>query len=180
MKRRFAFEVVVVLLFAVAFAGAQTEAPKPPPPRPLSLTARLTAAKTVFLKNGGGSDVPFNIISDGIQGWGRYQVVDSPDKADIVVEVTSPQTDKGVSVTSKTTTDPQTGYPSQSTSSSHEFGSSRISVVVRDAKSKMTLWAASETPKSALREKARNDNVVEASQDLLRQFRERVEPDLAK
>jgi len=180
MTRRSQLANIALMLLAFAVAGAQSPAPQPAPTRPLSTTARLAAARTVYLKNGGGSEVPFNVISDGIQGWGRYQVVDSPEKADIIVEVTSPSTDNGVSVTSKTTNDPQTGYPSQSVSSTHEFNVSRISMVVYDARSKMPLWSGSETPKSALREKARNDNLVEASDTLVRDFRQRVEPDLSK
>lgn len=180
MNPRCVFQAIALLFIALTFAGAQTEPQKTAPPRPLSPSARLNAARTVYLKNGGGSNVPFNVISDGIQGWGHYQIVNSLDKADIVIEVTSPSTDKGVSVTSKTTTDPQSGYPSQSTSTTREFNTSRISVRVYDPRSNITLWSASETPKSALRENARSHNIVEAAENLVRQFRQRVEPELVK
>jgi len=49
---------------------------------------RMAAAKTVFLKNiGGNSDIPFNVISRDFESWGCYVLVDSPDDADMVIEI---------------------------------------------------------------------------------------------
>lgn len=177
MYRQLLAALISVTLFA-SIACAQTQSN--PKAKPLSPTARLRAAKTAYLKNAGGSEVPFNVISDGIQGWGRYQIVNSPDKADIIVEVNSPREGGGVSVTSTTSTDPQTGMPTQSTTTSHELSVARITMIVYDAKSKMALWSASEQPKSAMREKTRNDNIVEAAEHLVTKFHQRVEPELAQ
>lgn len=148
--------------------------------KPLSPIARLTSAKTAYLKNAGGSDVPFNVISESIEGWGRYQMANAPEKSDIIIEVTSPSTGNGVSVTSTTSTDQRTGLPSDSTTTTHELSVARITLIVYDAKSKMALWSASEQPKGAMREKARKDNIVAAAQRLVTKFREHVEPDAPK
>jgi hypothetical protein len=52
-------------------------------------------------------------------------------------------------------------------------------MIVYDARSKMALWSSSEQPKSALRQKNRQDRIVETAQRLVSQFRQRVEPEPA-
>ena len=126
------------------------------------------------MKNAGGSEIPFNVIEGGIEGWGRYTLADSPEKADLIVEVTAPSEESGVSVTSKTTT--ETGRAQQSTTSSRELGTGPIKLVVYDARNHVPLWSASENPKGAFKQKNREDNLVEAAQKLVHQLRERVEP----
>ena len=88
-------------LIAILFTGlwAQDAAPNL-----LSPLARLTAAHTAYLKNAGGNELPFNVVSEGVEGWGRYRIVNSPEKSDIIIEVTSPDGAGGVSVSSTTAT----------------------------------------------------------------------------
>ena len=164
-------------LIAILFTGlwAQDAAPNL-----LSPLARLTAAHTAYLKNAGGNELPFNVVSEGVEGWGRYHIVNSPEKSDIIIEVTSPDGAGGVSLSSTTGTDPRSGLPVESATSSHELSVSRITVIVYDAKSKMALWSGSEQPKGAMRAKARKDNIVQAAQRLVTKFREHVEPDATK
>lgn len=162
----------------VAFAIGQDA--KTPTTRTLSPTARLTAARTAYLKNGGGGGIPFDVISEGVQGWGRYQIVNSPEEADLVIEVASTSSGNGISVSGGSSTDPRTGFPTESATNTRELSVDRIRLVVYDARSKMPLWSASEQPKGAMRDKARKDNVVEAAQRLVTKFRERVEPDAPK
>jgi hypothetical protein len=170
MSRRVLIFGFVLLTFLSGFAQA-------PPARTLSPTARLTGAKTVLLKNVGGSEVPFNVISEGVQNWGHYRLVEDPEKADLIIEIAAPNGGNGVSVTSTTGNDPKSGFPTQSVTSSRELSVARITMIVYDAKSKVALWSASEQPKGGVREKTRKDNVVEASQHLVTKFRERVEPE---
>jgi hypothetical protein len=167
---------VLVCLTTIAFS----QDPKAAAPKPLSPSARLAAAKTAYLKNAGGSEIPFNVISEGVQGWGRYQIVGAPERSDIIIEVTSPSGVGGVSVSSSTSTDPRTGMPANTSTSTSELSVARITLIVYDSKSKMALWSSSEQPKGAVREKARQDNVVRAAQHLVTKFRQRVEPDASK
>jgi hypothetical protein len=169
---------IAFLMVLASFVAAQ--APATSTSRPLSPTARLMAAKTAFLKNAGGSSVPFDVVSDSIQGWGRYQIVPSADQADITIEVTSPNDGNGVSVSTSTSTDPHTGMPRDSTTTTRELTVARITMTVYDSKSRMALFSASEQPKKAMRDKARKDNIVEAAEHLVSQFRARVEPDANK
>jgi hypothetical protein len=48
-------------------------------------------------------------------------------------------------------------------------------MTVRDAKSKTPLWSATEQPKFAMKQKAKEDNLVKASQLLVSKFHDRIE-----
>lgn len=175
----------VLLAAVVLFAGSSlsqnppsTPAPEKKPPVFVPPSVRLKEAKSVFIKNGGGSDIPFNVIESGVEGWGRYLLAESPEKADLIVEVTSPSEETGISVTSKTTTG--SGPTEQSTTSSKELGSGPIKLVVYDARNHVPLWSATEQPKGAFKQKNREDKLVEAAQKLVHAFRERVEPQTAQ
>jgi hypothetical protein len=168
--------VLVPALVFLALGAVGQEAAKPAPP--MNPFTRLTAAKTVFLRNGGGSEIPFNVIESSMEGWGRYQVVNSADKADLIVEVTSPREDSGgVTVSSSSKTDGM-GRPEQSTSSSRDISPSGgpVKIVVFDGRSKAPLWSGSEQAKSAMRQKQREDNLVQAAEKVFIKFHDRIEP----
>jgi hypothetical protein len=188
-RRRVAIGAAVGLpvLFAVcAVAGQEPKAPKAEqkaaePGKSSTFVpplVRLTSAKTVYLKRSGGTDLPYNVISSAIEGWGRYAVVTDPEKADIVIEVSAPDEGGGVTISSSTNTNTVSGRPEQSTSSSRQLGSGGgpIRMVVFDAKSRVQLFASSEIAKSAIKQKTREDNLVEAAQKLFLKFHDRVEP----
>lgn len=170
----------LLLVAAGSFAQEKPSEPKPTPPV-LNPTARLNLARTVFMKNGGGSRIPYDVISSGVEGWGRYKLVGSPEKADLIVEVTSPDSDDGgFSVTSSTSsTSPKTGLPETSTNTTRQVstGGGRITIMVYDAHNHVRLWMESEQAKSAMRSKARDANLIEAAEKLITKFRQRVEPD---
>lgn len=171
--------LLLFLLLGSAFTFSQdqkptsTEAPKFVPP-----SVRLKEAKAVYMKNGGGSEIPFNVIESGMEGWGRYTLVDSPEKADLIVEVASPMEDTGVSVTSKTST--ESGHMEKTTKSTRDLTVGQIKLTVFDARNRVPLWSATEKPKGAFKQKNREDNLVESAQKLVRKFRERVEPQTAQ
>src|SRR5512146_2341912 len=90
-----AFSMLPVAALAQETAPAPAAEPKKPPS--LATSARLAAAKTIFVKQGAGSDLPFNIINSAFESWGRYLPADSPDTADLVIEVSAPN-EGGVSL----------------------------------------------------------------------------------
>ncbi|HEU5401973.1 MAG TPA: DUF4136 domain-containing protein [Terriglobales bacterium] len=162
--------------FAQEPAKTAPEAAKPTPP--LSPLLRLNSAKSVFLKSSGGSDIPYNVISSSMEGWGRYEIVKSPDKADLVMDITAPSDGGGgVSVSSSTSND-QFGRPQDSVSSSRDLssGGTTVRLVIYDARSKAPLWSASEEAKGAMRQRSREDNLVKASEKLFTKFHDRIEP----
>jgi hypothetical protein len=175
---RGALALLATLVIAILATGAapaqEKETPEQKKPAFVPPSARLAAAKSALVKNAGGSEIPYNVISSGLEGWGRFKLVDSASEADIVVEVSSPGEQGGVSVSSRTRSG-ATGRMEESTSTSRNLGSDAIKLVVYDAKTHVALWTASEQPKSALRQKAREDNLVQAAARLVTKFRERLE-----
>lgn len=170
--------LTTLLLFASLVAAGQEQ------PKPLAVTptARLAAAKTVFLRNGGGSDMPFDAISSSFQDWGRFAVVDDATKADLIVEVTSPddgrKKDKdeggggfGVTSQGKHVAGRETDQPSTPVSTRND-----VLMTVRDARTKAVLWSATEPPKGVEKGMSKADKFVAAGTRLMAKFRERVEP----
>jgi hypothetical protein len=166
--------VLAIIATGTTFAQEPSKQPEKKPGF-VPPSARLAAAKSALVKNAGGSEIPYNVISSGLEGWGRFAMVDSPSKADIIVEVLSPQEEGGgVSVGSKTRSG-ISGRMEESTTTSRNLSSGPIRLVVYDAKTHVALWTASEQVKNAMRQKVREDNLVQAAARLLTKFRERME-----
>jgi hypothetical protein len=173
MRRRL-LSWVLALVSLMSIAAAQQPA-KPA----MTPSAKLAVAKTAYLKRAGAGDIAWNVITSGLEGWGRYTLVETADKADIIIEVSQP-TEGGFSVSSSTTSTTPTGEKQDTKSSSTRVTSGPIKLVVYDTKSKMGLWSATEQPKFAMKQKAREDNAVAAAQLLVTKFRQRVEPEPAR
>jgi len=81
--------LVSLLLFALTLQlTAQQSTPTPPPS---AVPGQIATAHTVFLSNAGAShNFPvdatsaYNQVYAALQGWGRYQLVDSPAQADLI------------------------------------------------------------------------------------------------
>jgi len=164
------------------FAQQQTPADNPPakPAAPsVSATTRLLNAKTIVLKNVVGGDIPFEIVSNAVIGWPRYTVVDALEKADLLIEVSSPDPPKknedggGAKIQSGGAgdRDPRALQPSTPSNSLTD-----VKLVVRDAHTKAILWAGSEPAKEAFRQAKTDENLLEATQKLVRRLHDRVEP----
>ena len=181
--------LLVSLIFVSLACAAQEAAPAQEAAAPtpaaardralISPQARLMAARNAYLSNAGGNDIAFNVISGAVEGWGRYILVDSAEKADIVIEITAPQDEKkNTDEENKTHVSGGSGGRGGPTrpDPGKVPGDPRIKMVVRDAKTKAVLWAQSEAPKDSFRDKKRNDNFVQVAQHLFEQFHNRVEP----
>jgi len=170
--------IAILCLLSGLSAFAQEQ---PPEPRKyMTPQARMAAAKTVYLRNAGGTDIPFNVIQAGIESWPRYLVVNSPDQADLIIEVLSPEEiSKNTSVGAKVGT--KGGQAAPSSSANDAFAPTPIiKLTVFDAKTKVVLYSASERPKNAWKEKARTDSQIECAQKLLALLHNRVEPPKAE
>lgn len=139
-------------------------------------TARLVSAKSVFIVRTHGGKIPFETIRTTIDDWDRFTLVDSADKADLIIEVASAGGDDDVRVSSTMNPSIQTGRVEQSTSSSKDISSTEVSMTVLDAQSKHVLWRGAESAKYAMRQKARENNLVEAAEKLAAKFHARLEP----
>jgi len=145
-------------------------------PMALSRSQRLAAAKTAFIKKVEGSEIPVNVITNSLEGWGRYTLVSAPDKADPLIEITSPEEQPSSVTINGSHNNPLTGHPEQSSSTSRNISNVPIRMSVLDAKTRLPLFTATEQPKHALKQKSRDDNLVEAAQTLFMKFHQAVEP----
>lgn len=141
-----------------------------------SPTARLTSAKNVFIVRAHGSNIPYDTIRTTIDNWERFTLVDAADKADLIIEVASEGGDNDMRVTSKMGPNYQTGQMEQSSSSSKDLSSTQVSMTVSDAHNKRVLWHATEPAKYSMKEKTRENNLVEAGEKLASKFHDHLEP----
>jgi len=137
----------------------------------LSIATRLASAKTAFLKRtGNGDNAAYDVVSSTLDGWGRFQPVNTPDKADVIIEIYSLQeTSGGVSASAG-----GGGRRGRSVGRG-DSTPALIRLTVYDAKSHVALWTGSEHPKGALKKIDRENNEVEAAQRLVSKFHDDVE-----
>ena len=172
------FTMLIVFVSGYVVVAQEQATPAPAKPAYITPSQRLMNAKTVYLKNVAGTSIPFDVITGEFEGWGRFTVVDSPEKADLIVEVTSPPDTK--TSTSSGSHISTSGAPEQTVTTSHDISSDRVKMVVQDGKSHIVLWAGTQQAKSAMKQRSYNDNLVEAGQKLMTQFHDRMEPPAAK
>jgi hypothetical protein len=156
--------------------GQASATEKKTPPKFETATARLTSAKNVFISRTEGNKIPYETIRTTIGDWQRFTLVNSAEKADLIIEIASSGGDSGVRVGSSMSPNPETGRMEESTHSSRDLSATEVSMTVRDAHNKRVLWRGTESAKYAVREKARENNLVEAAEKLASKFHDRLEP----
>ena len=167
-----------VLLTTALFAAQKEQKPeerKTAAPT-ISPLARLAAAKTAYLKRAGsGGNIPFEVISETLEGWPRFTLVNAPEKAEIIIEVfCSDDYDVGTATTIRTS--PQTGRPERGARTDKQFAAPEIRLTIYDARTTMPLWQAIEHPKYALKKKDIENHEVEAAQRLVTKLHDQLEP----
>jgi hypothetical protein len=158
---------------------------------PVSSTARLRAARKVCVRERGrGSHIPFNVISSAFSSWPRFVVVDRPEDADLLVEVYGPEDPGSLSIQgplSGSSGNSSYDRSNENRSRMHDgmapnvpgrdnTGDMSIKMAVRDARNGFPLWNGKELPKGAMKQRAKEDNIVAGSQKLFYRFRDLVEP----
>src|SRR5882672_6277589 len=159
----------VLLVSCVVNAGArqQEQEKKPVIQTP---AARLAEARNAqIVRTRGGSNIPYDVIKSTMDGWMRFTLVDTPDKADIIVEIAT-SGDSSVQVSSSSNVSPESGRPEQSSSSRKDLSADEITMTVFDAKNKRVLWRSTEKVKSALKQKTKENNLVEAAERMASKF----------
>ena len=136
---------------------------------------RLAAAKNVFITRTHGSRIPLDVIRSTMEGWERFTFVETPDKADLIIEISSTG-DSGVQVSSSSKISPETGQEEKSNSTRKDISPTDIKMIVFDSRNKRPLWAATESVKFAVKEKGKENNLVEAAERLVSKFHQRLEP----
>jgi hypothetical protein len=167
------FTSFLILLTSGISAFSQQPAEKKPLIETPSM--RLAAAKNVFITRTHGSRIPLDVIRSTMEGWERFTFVETPDKADLIIEISSTG-DSGVQVSSSSNISPDTGQEEKSNSTRKDISPTDIKMVVFDSRNKRPLWAATESVKFAVKEKGKENNLVEAAERLVSKFHQRLEP----
>lgn len=162
------FLLAVVALLCCALFAQQSSKPSAIAPH-----ARLMAARSIYIEHAGAL-LPNDVIGSAFQGWGRYIVVADPAHADLIVSINAPVTDSGISVGAG---DSRRGAPPPASRNASSSDASQISLYILDAHDRVVLWSSRERPKSSMKAKQREDNVVDASLSLFRRFRSVIEPE---
>jgi hypothetical protein len=149
-----------------------------PEKKPLLETplARLVHARSVMVVRSRGSVIPFDVVKSTVEGWGRFVLVENPEQADLVVQVATTGGDSELSVTGSMSPSIESGKLERSTRSSKDLSSSEVSLTVLDARNRRVLWSATETAHYAMKQTARENNLVEAAEKLVSKFHDRLEP----
>src|SRR4029077_17593475 len=136
---------------------------------------RLVSARNVLIVRTHGSRIPFEVIKSTLEGWGRFTLVETPEKADLIIEISSTG-DSGVQVSSSSKVSPETGQEEKSSSTRKDISPTEVKMTVFDSRNKRGLWTATESVKFAMKEKGKENNLVDASERLASKFHDRLEP----
>jgi len=165
--------------FLISIPGASFAGPQQPPTEKKPLietpTMRLAAAKNVFITRTHGNRIPLDVIRSTMEGWERFTFVETPEKADLIIEISSTG-DSGVQVSSSSKVSQETGQEEKSSSTRRDISPTDVRMTVFDSRNKRPLWAATESVKFAMKEKAKENNLVEAAERLASKFHQRLEP----
>jgi len=131
----------------------------------------------VLITRARGNNIPYETIQSTVAGWMRFSLVDTVEKADIVISVES-YGDSDVRVSSTAGPNATTGQMEQSSKTSKDLSATEIRLTVLDAKNKHVLWTSSEKVKFAMKKNAKESNMVEAAERLASRLHDRVETPL--
>ncbi len=157
--------VVICLFFCVFSMSARHRKDIPPAPLP----AIIVNAKKIFLTNGGGSDLAYDTFYSEMRKWGKYQIVGSPDEADLIVELSYSVEHDGTRVWSATNT-----YTKTTQVFSAQIVDQKLILTIYDAKSKAVLWSTIDHLKLARREKNREKETINSAERLVDKLKTRV------
>lgn len=157
----------VLILFLILSVGAFAKSRKDIPQAPLP--AVIAHAKTAFLTNGGGSNLAYDSFYSGMKQWGKYQIVGSPEEADLIIELKYWVEHDGTDVSSFTNT-----YTGKTQVVSSEIIDPQLKLTIYDAKSKNSLWSAIDHRQLARREKNREKEIIKSAERLVDQLKTRI------
>src|SRR5437773_6448513 len=143
-----AARLVAFVLASLTIPSGLPKNRKDTPVAPLP-TVIATAGK-IFLSNGGGSNLAYDAFYSKMKGWGKYEIVGSPEEADLIVELSYRVEDKGTRVWSSTNT-----YNNTTQVHSAQIIDPQLILTIYDAKTKNSLWSETDHRRLARREKNR-------------------------
>jgi 5-formyltetrahydrofolate cyclo-ligase len=133
------------------------------------LPAVIVNAQKVFLTNGGGSDLAYDAFYDEMKTWSKYQIVGSPDQADLIIELAYRVEHGGTRVWSSTNS-----YDGTTQVHSRQIVDPQLVLTIYDAKSKNSLWSTIDHRRFARREKNREKETINSAGRLVDDLKTRV------
>jgi hypothetical protein len=167
-----ALALLAVLLAIPVLAAPVTHAPLP---------NQLTKAKKIFIVKGvgstahtvnGGYDLAFDSFYSEMKSWGRFELTETAEDADLIMQVTYGVNDGPTRVYSMT----NASTNQTSVYSSGTF-SAQLTLVVFDTHTKDALWSASVQPGVAMRKKNQEKEMGIAGQKLAENLIHRMPSD---
>lgn len=147
---RFLLLFLVTISVAVPQRAPIAQSRKDVPFAPLP--AKLHTAKKVFLINGGGNDLAYDAVYSAVRLWSRYELVNTSENADLVIEF-------------------HVGFLTSGVGSTPQFV-----LTISDARSKEPLWSAVEYPRRRATKKTHERATIETAQRLVDNWKERLGP----
>jgi hypothetical protein len=133
------------------------------------LPAVVVNAKKIFLTNGGGSNLAYDAFYSDMKQWGKYEIVGSPDEADLIVELAYRVDRGGTRVWSSTNS-----YDGTTQVHSAQILDPQVTLTIYDAKTKNSLWSEVDHRRLARREKNREKETINSADRLVEDLKSRV------
>lgn len=165
LMRQFGIALFLALFLTPYATSAKDKKNVPVAPLP----AVIVNAKKVFLSNGGGSNLAYDAFYSEMKTWGKYEIVGSPEEADLIVELAYRVESGGTRVWSSTNT-----YNNTTQVHSAQIVDPQVVLTIYDAKSKTSLWSETDHRRLARREKNREKETVNSAQRLVEDLKVRV------
>lgn len=153
-----------VLVSLNAFAAKHR---KNVPPAPLPTV--VVTAKKIFLSNGGGSNLAYDSFYSEMKQWGKYEIVGSPEEADLIVELAYRVERGGTRVWSSSNT-----YDGTTQVHSAQIVDPQLTLTIFDAKTKNSLWSELDHRRLARRENNREKEIINSADRLVEDLKARV------
>jgi hypothetical protein len=155
------------LCLFIPLYGVAGKSKKDIPPAPLPTV--VVNAKRIFLTNGGGSNLAYDSFYSDMKQWGKYEIVGSPDEADLIVELSYRVEHEGTRVWSSTNS-----YDGTTQVHSAQIVDPQLTLTIYDAKTKNSLWSEVDHRRLARREKNREKETVNSADRLVEDLKTRV------
>ncbi len=133
------------------------------------LPTTVVNAKKIFLVNGGGTNLAYDAFFAAIKDWGRYEIVGSPEEAELIVELAYRTEHGGTRVWSTNNT-----YNGSTQVHSRQIVDPQLVLTIYDARTKNWLWSEVDHRRLARREKNREKETINSAERLASDLKARA------
>lgn len=117
----------------------------------------------------GGSDLAYDAFYSEMKKWGKYEIVGSPNDADLIVEISYHVEHTGTRVWST-----NNAYNGTTDVHSSQIVDPQLVLTIYDAKTKNSLWETIDHRRLARREKNREKETINSAERLVEELKTRV------